>query len=434
MKLFWSWQSDTPGKIGRHFIRRALDSAVEELKRDLSLVEPSEREAVEDLYVDQDRQGVAGSSDLFPEILKKIAAADFFVADVTCVGVLEESLADIRKDTKPKRLINSNVAIELGYAYQQLSNSFVLLVMNAHYGKHEDLPFDLKHKGGTIAFTLAPDAAKAEIERVWKTLRRRLVDEIGLCISARGEEGTKHTAPPASFEAANTGAGSAFYFPRGEILATPGLYGEQKFVFKEDRAIYLRLFPVYASRSLGMARVVRDFATGKVFPMSEGTGGINERNKYGAIAFDIQGTDTIIALTQGFGTGELWGVNGRVLQSQAIGESERTIVPIRRFEEVFVKTLTNYVAIATRLFGFSPPFTAIMGVWGLINARLVGPGRPYWESGPIYDSAYQQIFTLEGADDASIREVLRAFFSGFYDLAAVSRDQMLSDGILGADD
>ena len=24
MKIFWSWQSDTPGKTGRHFVRDAL--------------------------------------------------------------------------------------------------------------------------------------------------------------------------------------------------------------------------------------------------------------------------------------------------------------------------------------------------------------------------------------------------------------------------
>jgi len=32
MKVFWSWQSDTPGKIGRHFVRDALQAAIERLK------------------------------------------------------------------------------------------------------------------------------------------------------------------------------------------------------------------------------------------------------------------------------------------------------------------------------------------------------------------------------------------------------------------
>jgi len=29
MKIFWSWQADTDGKTGRHFVRDALTEAVE---------------------------------------------------------------------------------------------------------------------------------------------------------------------------------------------------------------------------------------------------------------------------------------------------------------------------------------------------------------------------------------------------------------------
>jgi len=32
MKVFWSWQSDSPGKIGRHFVRDVLEEAIKELK------------------------------------------------------------------------------------------------------------------------------------------------------------------------------------------------------------------------------------------------------------------------------------------------------------------------------------------------------------------------------------------------------------------
>ena len=28
MKVFWSWQSDTQGRIGRHFVRKSLEDAV----------------------------------------------------------------------------------------------------------------------------------------------------------------------------------------------------------------------------------------------------------------------------------------------------------------------------------------------------------------------------------------------------------------------
>jgi hypothetical protein len=44
MKVFWSWQSDTPGKVGRHFVRDALNTAIERLKETPEIEEPPARE------------------------------------------------------------------------------------------------------------------------------------------------------------------------------------------------------------------------------------------------------------------------------------------------------------------------------------------------------------------------------------------------------
>ena len=86
MKLFWSWQSDTPGKTGRFFVRDAIASAIKTLKQADDIVEPTERDIVEDLHLDQDRQGLPGSPDLARAILEKIDRAAVFVADVTIVS------------------------------------------------------------------------------------------------------------------------------------------------------------------------------------------------------------------------------------------------------------------------------------------------------------------------------------------------------------
>lgn len=67
MKIFWSWQSDTPGKIGRHFVRDALAEAIEVLRQPNEIEEPSEREARETIELDHDRKGVPGSPDLAGE-------------------------------------------------------------------------------------------------------------------------------------------------------------------------------------------------------------------------------------------------------------------------------------------------------------------------------------------------------------------------------
>jgi hypothetical protein len=32
MKVLWSWQSDHPGQVSRHFVREALEQAIADLK------------------------------------------------------------------------------------------------------------------------------------------------------------------------------------------------------------------------------------------------------------------------------------------------------------------------------------------------------------------------------------------------------------------
>jgi hypothetical protein len=119
MKIFWSWQSDTPGKVGRHFVRGALAEAIEVLRQPNEIEEPSEREAREALHLDHDRQGVSGSPDLAPTIFRKIEQAAVFVADVTLVGETTP-VGEKAEGRAAKKLINSNLAIEYGYAHHAL--------------------------------------------------------------------------------------------------------------------------------------------------------------------------------------------------------------------------------------------------------------------------------------------------------------------------
>lgn len=140
MKVFWSWQSDVPGKYGRHFVRDALAKAIDQLKQDCSV-----EEATRKLELDHDRKGVPGSPDLAPTILSKIQECSVFVADVTPVG----------QTNRGKPLINSNVAIELGFAMAHVKDERILMVLNSAYGAREDLPFDLRHKAGPILYSFS---------------------------------------------------------------------------------------------------------------------------------------------------------------------------------------------------------------------------------------------------------------------------------------
>jgi hypothetical protein len=93
MKIFWSWQSDTPGNIGRHFVRETLEDAIRQLKEAPEIEEPPARETREDLHLDYDRKNVPGSPDLARLIFDKIEQATVLIADVTPVnaGWLEEA-------------------------------------------------------------------------------------------------------------------------------------------------------------------------------------------------------------------------------------------------------------------------------------------------------------------------------------------------------
>jgi hypothetical protein len=57
---------------------------------------------------------------LKPQILTMIESAAVFVANVTAVGRIGNG-ADIQAESAGNKLINSNVAMELGYALRALS-------------------------------------------------------------------------------------------------------------------------------------------------------------------------------------------------------------------------------------------------------------------------------------------------------------------------
>jgi hypothetical protein len=156
MKIFWSWQLDTPAQIGKYLVRDALKVAINRLKQAEDIDEPTR----DDLHLDQDTQGTTGSPDLVRTIFGKIEESEVVVADVTIVGKTGEN----------KRLINSNVAIELGYALHACTDASVLMVFNEHYGSYEHLPFDLRHKGGGVVFDLAPGADREQIAAVRASL------------------------------------------------------------------------------------------------------------------------------------------------------------------------------------------------------------------------------------------------------------------------
>lgn len=225
MKIFWSWQSDTPGKIGRHFVRDALKAAIEQLKQAPD-IEDAEREA---MHLDHDVQNVPGSPDLARTIFNKIDQSAVFIADVTAVGRVSDG-------NEAKKLINSNVGIELGYALKSLGDTRVLFAFNKHYGDYSDLPFDLRHKGKAVTFELAPDASAAQIKSEGAKLQSRFEAALRLMAAT--------TKQSESFIETEFTYSRACYFTEGEALAEFKRSHQPVVCFYRAESLgYMRLIP-----------------------------------------------------------------------------------------------------------------------------------------------------------------------------------------------
>jgi hypothetical protein len=138
--IFYAWQAQRPPKCNRNLIEDALERALKEVAQDQE--EPVEFE------LDQDAQGVTGALDISTTILLKINNCSVFVADITPVGSLING----------KATPNPNVLFELGYAWHELGESHIILVLNEAFGVPEDLPFDIS-KRSLVRYHRDPEAA-----------------------------------------------------------------------------------------------------------------------------------------------------------------------------------------------------------------------------------------------------------------------------------
>jgi hypothetical protein len=150
--IFFSWQSDTPNRVGRSFIETCLERTIGELQADAD-VDPADR----DMAVDRDTRNVPGMPPIIDTIFGKIDRAAVFVSDLTYVA----------ERVGGGRTPNPNVCIEHGYALKALSWRRVIAVMNTAMGHPDqhDLPFDVRHTRRPISFNL-PEGADASARRV----------------------------------------------------------------------------------------------------------------------------------------------------------------------------------------------------------------------------------------------------------------------------
>jgi hypothetical protein len=257
------------------------------------------------------------------------------------------------------------------------------MVMNEFYGSRTDLPFDLQSKAGPITFNLPPHASKQAMEAEAHSLKVKLLEAVNLCLAQRPGSSLPQQQPFAEAKAVRP---PALYFEPQEALANFGHPGEQEHRFDSEQAAYIRLFPTYAQPPVGLARV-RDVFARKPCPMSMVVGGLPARNRYGPIIIDPLAATSIAGLTQGFASGELWGLNRKVFVPQQLqrGFPPRTemvmVIPMIAFEKLHVRVLLNYVTVAASEFKLQPPY--YRRAWcGRIERRM---SRGAWDPRPRRD-------------------------------------------------
>lgn len=406
MKVFWSWQSDHPGRISRHFVREALELAVEQLNES-----PEIQEAEREVTLDHDRKGVPGSPDLANTILAKIRASDVFVADVSPVGKTDA--------TPPKRLINSNVAIELGYALDALGDSRLIMVMNEHYGSRDDLPFDLRHKAGPVMYSLAPDSGAEEISRTMRrfagVMKLALKDMVPLAVAS-----TPAFVPTPSI----VGDPSRYFDPTKPLVSrgSPFARGrQQEFRVPRTPLLYLRISPLKALPPLKRADAV-DLIRQEPLRLDplyyRPTGASFEANEYGALVFDANyDQGTILLGAQLFLNREIWGFNATLLDPD-----ERKGIPTLAVERTLAAKLPQYLEFARSKLGVAAPVRIEGGASGIRGYAIYMPSN-YIERewGPIQDDRISWSGTLVSFDPAEVDAALLNIFDAFFDAGGVRR-------------
>ena len=409
LKVFWSWQSDTKGKIGRHFIREALELAISELN-EASDLDEAERE----IELDHDRKGVPGSPDLANVILEKISASDVFVADVTPVGAIGGSGS--------KRLINSNVAIELGFALSALTDRRMIMVMNEHFGSREDLPFDLRHKAGPVMFRLPEDADKKSIDQA----HRDLVTALKIALKEMKPRVAAEVQAPFVKIHSIAGDPSRFLNP-GKSIVPAQARGKELFV-PDTPLFYVRVTPRATLPQLARADAMDLVRQGPhqlqpLYPRQ--TGGAYEYNEFGVLAFDASWEDgLVICGVQLFLNREVWAFDSVMLSPH---KGRAAGIPWLAAEKAFAQKIPGYLRFAVEKLSLAMPFDLSVGAAGIKGYPLHYRSNDYgWNDvAHILDDNVEWAGTVSSLDPATVDGLLLKTFETFFDAAGVRRPQGL---------
>lgn len=383
--IFYSWQSDTPSKTNRRFIKDCLETAAS-LMVENGQVEEAPR-------VDQGMQGVYGDEDVFGTILTKIDRCDIFVADVTIVA----------RTATGKQLPNPNVLLELGYASKAAGSKRIIKLMNTAYGDPEDeLPFDMAHKRWPYQFSVPEKMEKAERERVGAKVAADLAEILHGILTEVGE---KEVALPIFPEAAPAWRSSSF-LPDGILgeYAHPALDKPLPIPWENGLQWFLRMIPAKELGEKSFRELFDHLRQTPMRPFGRNTVPSNLVNRWGAVSFDQRpGGKPIRSLSQLFSSGEIWGIERGTEYTEAA-----KALPFPYLITVFTEGLTDYLHFLREELHVQPPIKFVAGVSGIqgyaiADQRYIDPAGYSPRDEILYETVLDTL-------DVEVVEVLRPFF------------------------
>ena len=411
--VFFSWQADTPTKVGRNFLKEVLEEVCQAYATDASV-----DEALREIEIDSDTQGVAGQPPIVDTIFKKIDSCGVFLADMTFVGT--------RKDGRATP--NPNVLIEYGWALKSLKYERVICVMNTAYGEPSDqnLPFDLKHLRWPITYSLPEDATpKVKAEE-----KKKLAS-----IFLKAIRASLGTLPPILivdkplFIKAISKDGPAKFRSKGELLGIDDDFLHQREITLSvnPAAIWLRVMPKFKLQNSWAIHELKEITrknTPNLTPLITGGGWSYLRGGDGFGAYQMEHPEDVKSLLTAtsvafvFESGEMWSVDVNFLFYY-------NDLPF--LEGRYIAALTNYIQFLKEL-GVQPPYTWIAGVTGIMGRHLqypAQPGRGIVGNGP---KCLVDTIEIEGEynGEENIKTVLLPFFKRIFEKCGVSRPDYLN--------
>jgi hypothetical protein len=421
--VFFSWQSDTPPKIGRNFIERALIDANDKLIEDLTVL-PAIRDA--GMAVDRDTRGIAGSPPIVDEIFKKIDKAFAFVADVTFVGT--------RLDGRPTP--NPNVLLEYGWALKSRGYYTIITVMNTAYGEPSDqtLPFNMKHLRWPIAYCLPEGADDATKQKVRAGLAVALKGALRAIVDSDEFKATIPKPPEVpAFNELHPVDGRARFCPRNEPVGLVEPYGgigeSHEVTLADGPAFWLRVMP---DKEQPRQRTISELRSnvsvfGRILlPL----GNFNSWNYirapegFGYVPVMPKSADRVPAVIIAFKSCEVWSVYcGPLSLNQYISNVEPT----------FVDCFTRCVAFLRDGLKVPLPYRWIAGIEGIKGKklyRIAAPGKSFLDplSGPCLQDMVTERGILSGEDKVQLG--LRPFFRKVYDAFGAERSDAIDSYLM----